>query len=74
MKRFVLPSGVELAILATSAVLCAAILAGMPGYDFALVVLAFALGLGAMLMGARRTGQLASSPARVGDDRVQSQV
>jgi hypothetical protein len=58
MKRM-LPNGTELAILGTIAVLCASMLAS-GGNAGILPVIAFPLILTAMLMGARRTGQLAA--------------
>lgn len=63
MKRM-LPNGTELAILGTIAVLCASMLASGDNAGI-LPVIAFPLILTAMLMGARRTGQLAAVPQRV---------
>ena len=68
MKRM-LPNGTELAILGTIAVLCASMLAS-GGNAAILPVIAFPLILTAMLMGARRTGQLSAVPQQV----VPSQV
>jgi hypothetical protein len=58
MKRM-LPNGTELAILFTSAVLCAAMLVGGTSPNI-LPVVVFPLVLTAMLMGAKRTGQLSA--------------
>ena len=58
MKRM-LPNGTELAILGTIAVLCAAMLAGGANANI-LPIIVFPLILTAMLMGAKRTGQLAA--------------
>ena len=63
MKRM-LPNGTELAILGTIAVLCASMLAS-GGNAGILPVIAFPLILTAMLMGARRTGQLSAVPQQV---------
>jgi hypothetical protein len=62
MKQLILPSRVELAILAAWAVLAAVFLSTMTGSDLAVVVLAFPTILVALFMGARRSGHLA--PAR----------
>src|SRR4051794_11866615 len=58
MRKFVAPSVVELSILATLAVLAATIVAGFGRPDVGIVVVAFPMVLCAMLMGAKRTGQL----------------
>jgi len=65
MRRFVLPSLVELSILATLAVLAATIVAAMGQPQVAIVAAGFPLVLAAMLMGARRTGQLDAAPAPI---------
>ena len=58
MKRM-LPNGTELAILGTIAVICAAMLAG--GQNAAILpIVVFPMILTAMLMGAKRTGQLSA--------------
>jgi hypothetical protein len=54
-----LPNGTELAILGTIAVLSAAMLAGGANVGL-LPIVVFPLMLTAMLMGAKRTGQLAA--------------
>jgi hypothetical protein len=61
-RRFALPSAVELAILGTAAILVAVFCATDPGATRFLPVLLFPMVLAAMLMGARRTGQLAAAP------------
>jgi hypothetical protein len=58
MKRM-LPNGTELAILATIAVICAAMLAGGANANIMPIVV-FPMILTAMLMGAKRTGHLAA--------------
>jgi hypothetical protein len=65
MRRFVLPNLVELSILATLAVLAATIVAAFGQPQVAIVVAGFPVVLAAMLMGARRTGQLDAAPAPV---------
>jgi uncharacterized membrane protein YoaK (UPF0700 family) len=61
MRRFVLPNVIELSILATLAVLAATIVAALTQPQVAIVVVGFPIVLLAMLMGARRTGQLDSA-------------
>ena len=63
MRRFVLPSLVELSILATLAVLAATIVGTFAQPQVAIVAVGFPIVLLAMIMGARRTGQLDSTPA-----------
>ena len=63
MRRFVLPSLVELSILATLAVLAATIVGAFAQPQAAIVAAGFPVVLFAMFMGARRTGQLASTSA-----------
>ncbi len=58
MRRFVLPSLVELSILATLAVLAATIVGAFAQPQAAIVAAGFPVVLFAMFMGARRTGQL----------------
>ena len=58
MKRM-LPNGTELAILGTFAVICAAMLGGGQNAGILPVVM-FPMILTAMLMGAKRTGQLSA--------------
>jgi hypothetical protein len=58
MRRYVLPNVVEVSILATFAVLAATIVAALGQPQIAIVAAGFPLVLCAMLMGARRTGQL----------------
>jgi hypothetical protein len=58
MKRM-LPNGTEMAILGTIAVICAAMLAD--GQNAAILpIVVFPMILTAMLMGAKRTGQLST--------------
>ncbi len=66
MKRFVFPGAVELSILATMAILCAAVLA-TARQSAILVVLVFPLALTGMLMGAWRNGKLAETPKPVAE-------
>ena len=58
MRRFVLPSLIELSILATLAVLAATIVGTFAQPQVAIVSVGFPIVLIAMFMGARRTGQL----------------
>jgi hypothetical protein len=58
MRRFVLPSLIELSILATLAVLAATIVGTFAQPQVAIVAAGFPIVLVAMFMGARRTGQL----------------
>ena len=60
-RRFVLPSVIELSILATLAVLAATIVGTFAQPQVAIVTVGFPIVLFAMLMGARRTGQLDSA-------------
>jgi hypothetical protein len=59
MKKM-LPSGVEVAVLGTIAVLMATVFATLQ-QDTAIIFFAFPLLLTGMLMGARRTGKLGST-------------
>jgi len=61
MRRFVLPGLIELSILATLAVLAATIVGTFAQPQMAIVAVGFPVVLVAMFMGARRTGQLAST-------------
>jgi len=63
MRRFVLPGLIELSILATLAVLAATIVGTFAQPQVAIVAVGFPVVLAAMFMGARRTGQLASTSA-----------
>ena len=65
MRKFVLPNIVELSILFTLAVLAATIVAGFGRPDVGIIVVAFPMVLCAMLMGARRTGQLEAARAPI---------
>ncbi|HEV8606487.1 MAG TPA: hypothetical protein VGQ99_14025 [Tepidisphaeraceae bacterium] len=65
MRRFVLPNLIELSILATLAVLAATIVAAFTQPQVAIVVAGFPIVLLAMLMGARRTGQLDSASTAI---------
>jgi hypothetical protein len=62
MRKFVLPNLVEISILATFAILAATIVAAIAQPQVAIVAVGFPLVLGAMFMGARRTGQLDAAP------------
>ena len=61
MRRFVLPNLVELSILTTLAVLAGTIVGTFAKPQVAIVAVGFPIVLLAMLMGARRTGQLDSA-------------
>ena len=63
MRRYVLPNLVELSVLATLAVLAATIVGTFAQPQVAIVAVGFPMVLIAMLMGARRTGQLDAAPA-----------
>jgi hypothetical protein len=63
MRRFVLPGLIELSILATLAVLAATIVGTFAQPQVAIVAVGFPVVLAAMFMGARRTGQFASTSA-----------
>lgn len=62
-KRLLLPSLVELAILGAFAVIAAVVVASRPDTRAMMIVAFFPLMLTAMLMGARRSGQLSAKPA-----------
>ena len=62
-RRLVVPSVVELSILATLAVLAATIVGTFAQPQVAIVAVGFPIVLFAMFMGARRTGQLDAAPA-----------
>ena len=59
-RRFALPNAVELAILGTLSVLVAVFCSTLASAPRVLPLLLFPMILAAMLMGARRTGQLAA--------------
>ena len=61
-RRFALPTTVELAILATSSILVAVLCSTLASAPRILPILMFPMILVAMLMGARRTGQLDAAP------------
>ena len=61
-RRFALPNSVELAILATSSILVAVLCSTLASAPRILPILLFPMILVAMLMGARRTGQLDAAP------------
>ena len=71
--RFVIPSTVELAILAALAVIGAVVVASQPDTRAMMVVAFFPLMLVGMLMGARHSGQLSAKPAPAAV-RVESQT
>jgi hypothetical protein len=64
-RRFALPTAVELAILATSSILVAVLCSTLASAPRILPILLFPMILVAMLMGARRTGQLDAAPQPV---------
>jgi hypothetical protein len=70
-RRLALPTAVELAILGTAAILLAAF-STQPGATRYLPLVLFPMVLAAMLMGARRTGQLAAARQPAGEQAAKA--
>jgi hypothetical protein len=71
MKKM-LPSGVELAVLATMAVLCAVVFASLQD-ERVMIFFTFPILLTGMIMGARRTGKLGATHASVAVVKVEAE-
>ncbi|HEX2974025.1 MAG TPA: hypothetical protein VHP11_16960 [Tepidisphaeraceae bacterium] len=68
--RRIFPTRQELAVLAALAVFCAVLMICLAGFDLAVAIAAFPVVLAAMLMGARRGGQLSAQRPSRGSDQV----